>query len=146
LIVASGNPLNITGLGDLVRPDVRFINRQREAGTRVWLDVQLRNLGLESAQIAGYTTEAHTHIELASAIYENLADVGLGIEAAALAYGLDFILLTTERYDLIIPGEEWERETIHAMIAMLQTGEMKKAIDLLGGYETSHTGTVEWVD
>jgi hypothetical protein len=42
----AGNPLDISGLPDVCRPGVRYVNRQRGAGTRVLLDVMLGRQGL----------------------------------------------------------------------------------------------------
>ena len=145
LIVAPGNPLDMRNLPDITNPDVRFINRQSGAGTRVWLDAQLHALELSPADIDGYADEALTHSEVASAVNEGRADVGLGIEAAALAYGLDFVPLTVERYDLVIPEDQWERPPVQALATGLKMDELKAAIDGLGGYDISRTGTVEWV-
>lgn len=145
LITAPGNPLDLTGLADLARPEVRFINRQSGAGTRVWLDTQLRRVGLVPTQITGYHTEALTHSELAQAIIEGQADVGLGVESAALAYGLTFIHLTSEQYDLVIPAENWPRVPVQSLVFWLDTDQAKQDIQTLGGYDVSRTGHVQWV-
>jgi len=145
LITAPGNPLDLRALPDLTRPNVRFINRQPGAGTRVWLDSQLAKAGISPAEIDGYEEEVLTHTEVASAVGEGRADVGLGIEAAARTYGLDFVLLTVEHYDLIIPEEQWERAPVQALVAGLETDALRAAIDALGGYDTAHTGRVEWI-
>jgi molybdate-binding protein/DNA-binding transcriptional regulator YhcF (GntR family) len=146
LLVAAGNPMNITSLNDLARPDVRFINRQTGAGTRVWLDVQLHALDITPEAIMGYEDEVFTHTEVAGLVADGRATVGIGIEAAALAYGLDFVPLTTECYDLVIPGDTWEAEAVQVLVASLSTEAMKTAIDALGGYDTAQTGMVEWVN
>jgi molybdate-binding protein/DNA-binding transcriptional regulator YhcF (GntR family) len=145
LIVPPGNPPGLTGLADLARPELRFINRQRGAGTRVWLDAQLRRLGIAAESIAGYDREAATHAEIARAVAEGNADVGLGIEAAALEYGLGFVLLATEPYDLVIPVEAWESAPVQALAAWLRTEDGRMAIAELGGYETEESGRVSWV-
>lgn len=146
LIVPRGNPAGIAGLRDLTRPGVRFINRQEGAGTRVWLDAQLEQLGLPAEEITGYGNEVNTHLEVAGAVAEKRADVGLGVEAAALAYGLDFIRLTIERYDLVIPAEVWELPVIQTLVTWLNSDEAKAAILDLGGYEVEQTGRVDWVE
>jgi len=145
LIVSPSNPLAITGLTDLTRSGVRFVNRQPGAGTRVWLDAHLRRLGLSPDQIVGYDTEAQTHSEVARTIAEDQADVGLAVQAAALAYGLDFLPLTTERYDLVVPAEVWERVPLQALARWLATPEARKGIEALGGYDVSETGQVKWL-
>ncbi|MBU0490512.1 MAG: GntR family transcriptional regulator [Chloroflexi bacterium] len=146
LIVPPGNPAGLTDLPDLARPGQRFVNRQRGAGTRVWLDAQLHRRALDPARIAGYDDEQRTHSQVAQAVAEGRADVGLGVQAAALAYGLDFVLLTTERYDLVIPAEAWESPGVRALACWLATAEARNAIADLGGYDTHDTGRVSWLD
>ncbi len=146
LIVPPGNPAAFTGLSDLARSGVRFINRQSGAGTRVWLDAQLRAHGIRSGQIAGYEDTVTTHSEVARAVAENRADIGLGIEAAALAYGLDFIGLTTERYDLVIPAEVWALPPVQRLAAWLSGDEARRILTDLGGYDTDQMGQLEWVE
>lgn len=145
LIVAPGNPLSLHTLADLTREGVRFINRQPGAGTRVWLDARLHQLGISPAQIDGYETEVMTHSEVAGAVGGGHADVGLGIEAAALTYGLGFVRLATEHYDIVVPEEIWEEQPVRQLTAEVASGETKAAIMALGGYDTANTGAVEWV-
>jgi putative molybdopterin biosynthesis protein len=146
LIVQPGNPAGISDLADLVRPELRFVNRQAGAGTRVWLDVQLRRQGLTSGRIGGYDTEVQTHSAVARSICEGQADTGLGLEAAALAYGLDFIPLTRERYDLVVPARLWSTEPIRALVLWLATDSAKAEIMKIGGYDIDETGNVEWLN
>lgn len=145
LILAPGNPLKVSGLKDLVWPGIRFVNRQQGSGTRVWLDAQLHRAGIEPESISGYQDEKMTHSEVARAISKGQVDVGLGVETAALSFGLDFILLATERYDLVIPSDKWELESVQALKGWLDTTQAKAAINNLGGYDTSATGAVTWV-
>lgn len=146
LIAAPGNPLAVAGLADLAQNGLRFVNRQAGAGSRIWLDAQLDEQGIDPAAIAGYsTTLVGTHLEVAGAIAGNRADVGLGAEAAALAYGLSFTCLTTERYDLAIPVEVWNLPAIQALAVWLSGEEARRAIEGIGGYDTRQTGAMEWV-
>ena len=146
LITQPGNPADITGLDDLIRPELTFVNRQRVAGTRIWLDCQLRQRGLESGQISGYEREVATHSDVVRAIAEEQADVGLGIETAAVAYHLGFVPLTTERYDLVMPDVVCRTAPAQALAGWLNTEDIKSAIADLGGYDTEATGSVEWVE
>jgi molybdate-binding protein/DNA-binding transcriptional regulator YhcF (GntR family) len=146
LIVPPGNPIGLTGLTDLARLGLRFINRQRGAGTRVWLDAQLYRLGIAAESIAGYEQEVATHEDVARAVAEGRADAGLGIEAAALSYGLDFVFLATEPYDLVIPAEMWDTAPVQTLAAWLSTGEARAVIAGLGGYETGDTGQITWAE
>jgi molybdate-binding protein/DNA-binding transcriptional regulator YhcF (GntR family) len=145
LIFAAGNPLGLNDLTDLAKPGIRFVNRQQGSGTRVWLDAQLHRVGIDSSNIAGYRDEKMTHSEVARAVSKGQADVGLGVETAALAFGLGFKLLTTERYDLVIPSDKWDLESVQALKQWLDTPQAKTEINNLGGYDTKETGTVRWV-
>jgi putative molybdopterin biosynthesis protein len=145
LILAPGNPLKISSLADLRQTGIRFANRQQGSGTRVWLDAQLQRAGIEPGDISGYQDEKMTHSEVARAISKGQADVGLGVETAALSFGLDFKLLATERYDLVIPADKWELESIQALKSWLETDQAKTAINNLGGYDTGASGVVRWV-
>jgi putative molybdopterin biosynthesis protein len=109
------------------------------------LDAHLRRWGLATGQITGYGEEAVTHSEVTRAIAEGRADVGLGVEAAALAYGLDFVPLTMERYDLVIPVEVWDSPPAQALVRWLSSAEARAAIADLGGYDIGETGRVTWV-
>jgi putative molybdopterin biosynthesis protein len=145
LLTPAGNPLGIARLADLARAGLRFINRQRGAGTRVWLDEQLHAAGVDVAAIAGYQVEVATHSAVAEAVAAGQADVGLGIEAAALASGLGFVPLASERYDLAIPAAVWEQPAVQALAEWLASDAAKAAIDALGGYDTIESGRVDWV-
>ncbi|GAB4410385.1 MAG: hypothetical protein Kow00106_04240 [Anaerolineae bacterium] len=146
LIVPPGNPQGLHDVGDLARPGLRFINRQAGAGTRVWLDAQLARLGIDPAHLQGYEHCVATHEEVARAVAEGDADVGLGVETAALSYGLGFVELTTERYDFAIPDTVWEMAPVQRLAAWLATDPARQVIGALGGYQTSATGRVEWVE
>ncbi len=140
LIVAAGNPLGLTSLSDLGRKGVRLVNRQPGSGTRVWLDVQLKHAGVDPETVEGYGDEEVTHLGVARAVAEQRADVGLGISAAASAYGLDFVPLGQERYDLVIPAELWDTPSLRALRAVVGSTSFKDAVEALGGYDVSETG------
>ncbi len=145
LILPPGNPQGVGDLADLAQPGIHFVNRQPGSGTRVWLDAQLRRAGIESSQISGFQVERMTHSEVARSISRGEANAGLGVQTAALSFGLDFELLTTERYDLVIPAEKWEMESIQTLRQWLETSQAKAAINNLGGYDTSQTAVLTWV-
>ena len=105
LMVAKGNPHNINGPKDLLRPKIRFINRQKGSGTRLLLDTILANEGLDSKGIRGYENEEFTHSAIAMSILAKKADVGMGVKSVAMENGLDFIQLKDEIFFLAM-GEE----------------------------------------
>lgn len=146
LIVAPGNPLGVQALADLLRPDVRFANRATGASGRLWLDAQLQRLDLDPQRIRGYEQALKTNLQVAEAVSAGQADVGLGVEAAALACGLDFVLLTRERYDLVIPAQVWDLPGVQALAQWLTTAAAHQAIAALGGYDVTDTGRVAWIN
>ena len=145
LMTPAGNPQGLHSLADLARPGVRLVNRQAGSGTRVWLDAQLRALGMPPAALPGYEREEITHLGVARAVDQGEASVGLGIHAAAAAYGLDFIPLTQERYDLVFPQTVWDTPAAQALVQVIRSAHFKEAIALLGGYDTAQTGRETWV-
>lgn len=145
LITASGNPLGVKKLADIARKNISFINRQSGAGTRVWLDAQLSQLGISPEKIFGYQDVALTHSDTAKIICEGSADVGLGIESAAKTFGLNFICLNTERYDLVIPQENWDEEIVQVLLGILKDKSLLDTIERFSGYDVCDIGKVEWV-
>jgi putative molybdopterin biosynthesis protein len=143
LIVAPGNPKGLSGLADLARPDVQFINRQRGAGTRLLLDYHLRRLGIDPGAVRGYAREEYTHLAVAAAVASGAADCALGIRAAARALGLDFLPLERERFDLVIPGEHLAGEAVQALLALLADSEFRAAVAALPGYDVAAMGQAQ---
>ncbi|NPV56817.1 MAG: molybdopterin biosynthesis protein [Anaerolineae bacterium] len=142
LIVKPGNPLAIHSLADLARQNVRYINRQRGAGTRVLLDFELEKLGIQPAQVTGYQQEEFTHLAVAAAVASGRGDCGLGITAAARALGLDFIPLCHERYDLIIPLEHLESGLLDPLFALMEDERFRASVAALPGYNILQMGKV----
>ncbi|HEY3895774.1 MAG TPA: molybdopterin biosynthesis protein [Pseudonocardiaceae bacterium] len=140
LIVAAGNPLEITGIDDLTRPEVRYVNRQRGAGTRVLLDHELRRRSMEPAGITGYQREEHTHLAVAAAVAAGRADAGLGILAAARPFGLDFVPVAREPYDLVLTREAHDSDALAPLWALLAQESFRASIEALGGYSCAETG------
>jgi putative molybdopterin biosynthesis protein len=140
LIVAEGNPLGIAGIEDLARPDVRYVNRQRGAGTRVLLDHELGRLGIEPDAVSGYTREEHTHLAVAAAIAAGRVDAGLGVMAAARAFGLGFVPVTREPYDLVLLTGTLEQPVMAPLWALLEQPAFRDAVEALGGYGVEDMG------
>jgi putative molybdopterin biosynthesis protein len=148
LLVKRGNPKSVKSLEDLNRPEagedarVRFVNRQRGAGTRVLLDYQLNLLGIAAESIIGYNQEEYTHLGVAAAVASGRADCGLGIAAAAQALELDFVPLYQERYDLVIPKEYADSDLLTPLFAVLEDQDFRAAVAALPGYFVSQMGNL----
>ncbi len=142
LLVPKGNPKGIYTLEDLARPGIRFINRQRGAGTRLLLDYHLDNLGVSGENIIGYEQEEFTHLGVAAAIVSGRADCGLGIAAAAQALELDFIPLFKERYDLVIPRDYYQSDLLAPLLEIMNEAQFKNAVSELPGYDIDPMGRI----
>ena len=144
LIVAAGNPKGLADFTDLVRPDVRFVNRQPGSGTRVLLDYELARRGLDSNAIHGYSQAESSHMTVAMAVASGAVDCGLGIQAAAQAQGLDFVSLTSERYDLVIPVQHYASPLLAPLLTLLRhpSSDFLARVAALGGYDVAEMGHV----
>lgn len=145
LIVAAGNPKGIHGTADLTRPDVAIVNRESGSGSRTMLDAELDRLGLTfeaRRELAGYPVELPSHLAVARAIAGGAADTGPGIRAAASAFGLDFIPLREERYDLVVPKTFFDSAPLQALLETAVSPAYQAEVEALGGYDPSLAGTL----
>lgn len=146
LIVARGNPLGLASLGDVARTRARFVNRQRDAGTRLLLDALLERAAIAPATICGYDRLEFTHVAVAALVADGSADCGLGIRAAAHALGCDFVSLAFEPYELALPARTLADPRIATLIATLREPAFRAQVEALGGYDARDAGTVRFVD
>jgi putative molybdopterin biosynthesis protein len=139
-MVKKGNPKDIKNLADISRPGIRFVNRQRGAGTRVLLDYHLNLQRIAPESIRGYNQEEYTHLGVAAAIASGRADCGLGIAAAAQALDLDFLPMFQERYDLVIPKAHTESDLLRPLFDIIAGKEFRAAVMAMPGYDVSVMG------
>lgn len=144
IYVAKGNPLGIASWEDLVKQEVRIVNRERGAGARVLLDEQLRLRGIPTRMLKGYQTEESNHLSVAGKVASGQADAGIGIEKAAAMVGIDFVPLIQERYDLVMLKKAANMEWIETVLRILQSDSFRNELQSIGGYDLSLTGTVIW--
>lgn len=140
LLVPPGNPRRITGLADLGEGDLSYVNRQRGAGTRMLLDQELRRLAIDPARVNGYAREEPTHLAVAAAVAAGRADCGLGILAAARAFGLDFVPVAEEPYDLVVAAASRTDPLLEPLWNLLASADFRASVEKLGGYHTGETG------
>ncbi|MGJ8679159.1 substrate-binding domain-containing protein [Paraglaciecola sp.] len=145
LIVQTANPKNIRSISDLSRDDITFINRHRESGTRSLLDELLRIENIPSNSITGYADEEYTHSAVAAFIASGMADVGLGIEAAAENFGLDFIPVTSEHYLLACRKQVVEQKSVEQLLNNIRQPSFIDKIHLLPGYTPETCGNIRQV-
>lgn len=143
LMVAKGDPKKVYGIKDLARPDLRFINRQSGSGTRFLLDLLLAKEGVDPARVHGYEQCELTHAAVAAYVASGMADVGFGVETPARQFKLDFVPVQTERYFLLCEERSLEAPAVREMLAIIQGGEFKDAVNRLPGYQANEaTGLV----
>lgn len=140
LLFAAGNPKGISGLEDISRGDVRFVNRNPGSGTRIWLDKRLAKSGINTRNINGYTKELNSHTAVAQEIKIGCADLGIGLIAAGVIQGLESIPLFEEQYDLVISVGKMENRDIMAVMDHLSTARSRKMIGNFPGYDARNTG------
>jgi putative molybdopterin biosynthesis protein len=130
----------ITGIGDVARRGLRLVNREPGSEARIVLDRELAALGIEASRLPGYGTRATGHLQVGAAITAGLADVGVASEPAALAYGLAFIPLAAERFDLVIPADLAGSREVQGLIKVLSSRWLLDQLASLPGYDPSRCG------
>lgn len=142
LMTLAGDPKGISRVEDLADRDVRFVNRQPGAGTRLILDQLLADAAIEPSAIKGYDTEEFTHMAVAAMVASGAADAGFGIEAAARQFGLRFVPVARERYFFALRREVLARPAVQDLLEVLRGQAFREQVAKLPGYDPSHAGAV----
>lgn len=142
LIVGRGNPRAVRGVSDLVRGDLRLVNRMREAGTRLLLLRSLRRAGIDPAAVAGWERSVATHADVARAVARGDADLGPGLRAVARTAELGFIPLASERYDLAFSRRAFESAPGRRMVAALRRLAARRSGTGFAGYDLRECGRI----
>jgi molybdate-binding protein/DNA-binding XRE family transcriptional regulator len=142
LVVAQGNPKQIRGIGDLTRRNIKFVNREPGSGSRGLFDKLLMQAGIQTARISGYDTVAFGHLAAAYRVLTHDADACLATRSAANAFGLDFMPLHSERYDLVMRRRTADLPAVKAFLDVLQRSVLRRKLEVLAGYDTTHTGAL----
>ena len=142
LVVQPGNPKVLRKVEDLARKNVRFVNREPGSGSRALLDRLLFANGIESGRVDGYDRIAYGHLAAAYCVASLEADACLATHSAAKTFGLGFVPLHSERYDLVMRRRTSESPAVQAFLDVLQRATLRRKLELLAGYDTSQTGSV----
>jgi putative molybdopterin biosynthesis protein len=146
LVLAPGNPLGIAALADLGRTRARYVNRQKDAGTRILLDALLAREGIDPATIAGYERLEFSHLAVAQLVANGSADAGLAIRAAARVFGLVFVSVAWEPYELALPASALSEPRVATLIDVLREPAFRAEVEALGGYDCAHAGDVRVIE
>jgi molybdopterin molybdotransferase/putative molybdopterin biosynthesis protein len=142
LATTVGNRLAIRGVADLARVGVRLVNREVGAGARAFLDDALAESGTDGKRIEGYDIEVGGHLEVAAAIAAGHANVGVTIRLAADTYGLPFVPMREERYDLVILERDLDSTPVKAMLDALNSRRFAREVSQFCAYDTSQMGRI----
>lgn len=142
LVVEAGNPKQIRGIADLARKDVRIVNREKGAGSRDLLDQKLQEAGIPASKVNGYSKIVSGHLPAALAVGQKEADACIATRSAARAFGLAFLPLAAERYDLIVRRQHLRLASVQTLLDVLNRSAIRRKLELLAGYDTSRTGEV----
>lgn len=142
LMVNKGNPKKIHAITDLAKSGIKFINRQRGAGSRLEFDQLLRDARIKVASIEGYENEEFTHLAVAATVAAGMVDAGFGLRAAAEKFKLDFIPLVTEKYFFVCTKDKLSDPGTESLIAYLKSKPCKTLIESMAGYEAAQCGDI----
>jgi molybdate-binding protein/transcriptional regulator with XRE-family HTH domain len=138
LVVRPGT--RVRGLDDVARQGLRLVNREPGAQARALLDRERLRFRLDPAELPGYDSRAAGHLQVAAAIVGGLADAGVSSEPAALAYGLDFIPLAAERFDLVLPAKHAASREVQGLLRVLTSPWLLAQLAGLPGYDAGRCG------
>jgi molybdate-binding protein/DNA-binding XRE family transcriptional regulator len=140
IVVARGNPKAIREIADFARKGVALVNREPGSGSRSLVDSSLKRLGIPSSKVKGYDRVAHGHLPAAWQVRTEDADCCVATRAAARVFGLDFVPLISERYDLVIRKQHLALPAVQLVLDTLNRTALRRELEGLGGYDTSGAG------
>ncbi|HLJ47112.1 MAG TPA: substrate-binding domain-containing protein [Bryobacteraceae bacterium] len=140
IVTARGNPQSIHGIEDMGRGNLVIVNREKGAGSRNLLDSHLKRLKIPPAKVQGYDRIAPGHLAAAWQVRSGAADACIATRAAARLFGLGFIPLVSERYDLAIRRQHLDLPPIRMLLDTLSRTTFRRELESLGGYDTRDAG------
>jgi putative molybdopterin biosynthesis protein len=140
IVVARGNPKTVRAVEDLARPGVSFVNREKGAGSRVLLESCLATAGIKARNVRGYNRAAAGHLAAAAEVQSGAVDCCIAPRAAARVFGLDFVPLVSERYDLVIRRTHLELRGVQVLLETLSRASFRRDLESLGGYDSKVAG------
>ncbi|MCK9592433.1 MAG: molybdopterin biosynthesis protein [Methanoregula sp.] len=127
-------------LNDLFK--VRFINTRKGTPTRIVFDALLSSRSEDPSRIDGYLHEVNGPQAVAAAIQNGFADAGVCTSSVAEAYGLQFVPIANEDYELAVKREMLNDPRICSLISLIKSSSYETMLEKTGGYDSSHTGMI----
>ncbi|MGN6461979.1 MAG: substrate-binding domain-containing protein [Pseudolabrys sp.] len=144
LLVAPGNPLELTDIAAVIGRKARLAQRQEGAGAQLLLFSLLARAGLPPDSLPRAAIEHATGPDLAQAVRSGRADCGVAPRAVAMAAGLDFVPLVWERFDLVLRQRDYFRAGPQALFGFMRTAAFGDRARELGGYDAADSGAVRF--
>lgn len=141
IVVARGNPKAVHAIADFAKKAVTIVNREKGAAVRILLDAALEKAGIAPKSLRGYETLARGHLPSAMLVANGAADACIATKAAARVFGLDFVPLHRERYDLVLRKKHLDKPEVQALLETLGRSGFRQELEALGGYDASPAGT-----
>jgi molybdate-binding protein/DNA-binding XRE family transcriptional regulator len=130
----------VHSLADLAARGLRIVNREPGAEARAVLERACQHAGIRPQGLPGYETESRGHLALAAAVAARLAAAGVASEPAAIAHGLPFLPLTSERFDLLIPQGHADAPAVQGLLRVLRSSGFRAQLAALPGYDAEGCG------
>jgi putative molybdopterin biosynthesis protein len=139
-VTAPGNPKQIKSVVDLARPGISIVNRELGSGARRLLDSELKRAKIPAARVAGYGSQAPSHLAAAWQVHAGAADCCIATRTAARAFGLGFVPLVAERYDLVLHRRCLKMPSVQTLFDILSRADFRRELEVLGGYDMRSAG------
>ena len=133
LLLAPGNPMGIRSLGEVAARGLRFVAREPGSGTGLLAEHLAAHQGFALSTL-NTTVQETSHLACAAAVASGAADAALGIEAAAVRYGLGFVPLVEEDYFLVCLADALDQPAVRLLCRLLQAPDWRRALQDLDGY------------
>jgi putative molybdopterin biosynthesis protein len=137
IVVPRGNPRNVRSAAGFWNRGMRIVQRAPEAASQSLL---ARLAGRRLARLSG--PRAGSHIDAARLVAVGLADAAIAVESAARAFGLAFIPLAEERFDLVVPRELAQDARVVRLLDTATTRAFRADVEGLGGVVTRQSGSL----
>lgn len=131
---------DVTDLVGLAERRLRIVNREPGSEARQLLETELAKAGLAKDDLAGYASAVRAHLLVASAVASGLAEAGVTMGPAARVYGLAFVPLAFETFQLVVPTVTWHTPAVQALLQVLSAPTLRLELSRLPGYDATSCG------
>lgn len=139
-VVRRGNPRSIRTIADLANPKIRFVNREEGSGSRRLFNSLIAAAGMSPATVKGVDAVAPGHLAAAWAVASGAADCCIAAGSAARRFGLDFIPLASERFELALHKRDLTRKPVQSVLEVLNRARFRRQLETVAGYDVSRAG------